>query len=149
VSSDRSQLAAKRTELENPGEHFILGSLISREPLGPVFVENDSTWRDVVSWAVFATIRAEELDVSSVNAAEMATATDDPNVRLLLGREGNLGAELGIDEDFALNIIQQVGNYEEIYSRNLGPDTPLSLDRGPNKAWNKGQGGVLSAPPFR
>ncbi len=148
ITSDRSQLAARRTELETPGEHFILGTLISREPLGPVLPENDSAWSDVVNWAIFATIRAEELDISSVNVAEMRTS-DDPHVRLLLGVDGTLGADLGIDEAFARNVITQVGNYAEIYERNLGADTPIDLERGPNKAWNRGEGGVLSSPPFR
>lgn len=148
VTADRSQLAAKRTELTNPRDHMIIDAIISREPLGPVVVENDSEWRDVVSWAIFATMYAEELDVSSVNV-EVLRTTLDPNIRPLLGLDGTIGADLGLDQDFAYNIIKHVGNYEEIYDRHLGPTTSINLERGPNKIWNRGQGGMLTSPPFR
>ncbi len=148
VSSDTSQLVSRRANFQNPDAHTILEEPISREPLSPVFIENDSEWRDVVSWAIFATIYAEELGVDSTNAGQLISAAN-PDIRRLLGSEGNIGINLGLSNDFALRIIQEVGNYEEIYNRNLGPDTPYNYDRGPNKAWNKGRGGVLSSPPFR
>lgn len=103
----------------------------------------------MVTWTVFATIYAEELRVSQDNVDELAQSSDDPRVRRLLGLEGGLGSGLGLSDDFAFQIIRQVGNYGDIYDRNLGPDTPFSLERGPNKAWNLGQGGVLASPPFR
>jgi general L-amino acid transport system substrate-binding protein len=148
VTSDRSQLVARRTQLANPGDHTILDFTVSREPLGPVFIEDDSKWRDVVSWAVFATIYAEELGVNQANV-EAQLESDDPNVRRLLGLEGDIGANLGLENDFALNIVRTMGNYGDIYLRNLGPDTPFDLERGPNVAWNRGEAGVLASPPFR
>ena len=149
VTSDSSQLASKRETLTRPADHLVLGERISREPLGPVFIEGDEQWRDLVSWVVFATIYAEELRVSQANVDREAQSSDDPRVRRLLGLEGDFGRSLGVENDFALQIIRQVGNYGDIYERNLGPDTPFALDRGPNKAWNLGAGGVLASPPFR
>ncbi len=149
VTSDSSQLASKRETLTRPADHLVLGERISREPLGPVFIEGDEQWRDLVSWVVFATIYAEELRVSQADVERQAQSSDDPRVRRLLGLEGDFGSRLGVDNDFALQIIRQVGNYGDIYERNLGPDTPFALDRGPNKAWNLGAGGVLASPPFR
>lgn len=148
ITSDSSQLISRRESLNNPASNIILDEQISREPLGPVFIENDSQWRDVVSWSIFATIYGEELGVDSTNAAQLINAPN-PDIQRLLGSQGSIGTDLGLSNDFALRIIQEVGNYEEIYLRNLGPTTPYKLDRGPNKAWNKGQGGVLSSPPFR
>lgn len=148
VTSDRSQLVSRRTQLDAPGDHTILNMTVSREPLGPVFIEDDSKWRDVVSWAIFATIYAEELGVNSENIEEQLES-DDPNVQHLLGVEGSIGENLGLENDFALNIVRTMGNYDDIYMRNLGPATPFNLDRGPNIAWNRGEGGVLASPPFR
>lgn len=149
VTSDSSQLASKLQTLSEPDDHVILGERISREPLGPAFIEGDEQWRDVVSWVVFATIYAEELRVDQAGVAELAEGSDDPRVRRLLGLEGEFGASLGLSDDFAYQVVRQVGNYGDIYDRNLGPDTPFALERGPNKVWNLGQGGVLASPPFR
>lgn len=149
VTSDSSQLASRRQTLSTPADHVILGERISREPLGPVFVENDEQWRDVVSWVVFATIYAEELRVNQENVEQQRARSDDPRVRRLLGLEGEFGRGLGLSNEFAYAIIREVGNYGDIYDRNLGPSTPFALDRGPNKVWNLGQGGVLASPPFR
>lgn len=148
ITSDTSQLVGRRTLLKDPDEHRILPEPISREPLGPVFIENDSEWRDVVSWAIFATIYAEELGVTKEMFSNFVESSN-ANIRRLLGEEDTIGEDLGLANDFAANIIRQVGNYAEIYERNLGDSTPYALDRGPNKAWNKGEGGVLSSPPFR
>lgn len=148
VTSDTSQLVSRRALLTNPENHTIILEPISREPLAPVVVENDSEWLDVVTWAIHATIYAEELGVDSDNASQLRNVRN-PAIRRLLGTQGSIGLELGLSNDFALQIIQEVGNYGEIYNRNLGPDTPYALDRGPNKVWNKGEGGVLSSPPFR
>jgi general L-amino acid transport system substrate-binding protein len=149
VTSDSSQLASKLQTLDQPDDHVILGERISREPLGPAFIEGDEQWRDVVTWAVFATIYAEELRVDQENVAELAESSDDPRVRRLLGLEGEFGQSLGLSDDFAFQIVSQVGNYGDIYERNLGPNTPFALERGPNKVWNLGEGGVLASPPFR
>jgi general L-amino acid transport system substrate-binding protein len=149
VTSDSSQLASKLETLTDPDEHTILGERISREPLGPAFIEGDEQWRDLITWVVFATIYAEELRVDRATAAQLAETSDDPRVRRLLGVEGEFGQSLGLSNDFALQIVSQVGNYGDIYDRNLGPETPFALERGPNKVWNLGQGGVLASPPFR
>ncbi|NTV66069.1 MAG: amino acid ABC transporter substrate-binding protein, partial [Oscillochloris sp.] len=140
VTSDSSQLASKRQTLAKPEDHIILGDRISREPLGPVFIEGDEQWRDVVTWAVFATMYAEELRVTQANVDQFKESSSDPRVRRLLGMEGDFGAKLGLANDFGYQIILLVGNYADIYDRNLGPNTPFALDRGPNKAWNLGSG---------
>lgn len=149
VTSDSSQLVSKRQTLENPDDHTILGDRISREPLGPAFIESDEQWRDIVTWVVFATIYAEELRVDQSNVDRLAETSEDPRVRRLLGIEGDFGSKLGLTNDFALRMIRGVGNYADIYNRNLGPETPFALERGPNKVWNLGAGGVLASPPFR
>ncbi|EFO80136.1 extracellular solute-binding protein [Oscillochloris trichoides DG-6] len=149
VTSDSSQLASKRQTLERPEDHTILGERISREPLGPAFIEHDEQWRDVVTWVVFATMYAEELRVDQTNVEQMKANSTDPRVRRLLGLEGDFGTSLGLNNDFGYQIIRLVGNYADIYNRNLGPTTPFAMDRGPNKAWNLGAGGVLASPPFR
>lgn len=149
VTSDSSQLASQRETLENPDEHLILGDRISREPLGPAFIEGDEEWRDAVTWIVFATMYAEELQVDRENVEELRSNSNDPRVRRLLGLEGDFGEQLGLENDFAYRVIRLVGNYADIYERNLGPETPFDLERGPNKAWNLGAGGVLASPPFR
>lgn len=146
VTSDRSQLIARRTTLAEPDAHIILDAVLSKEPLGPAVAQNDSRWKDVVDWSVFATMQAEELGLTSENVAE-GLNSENPDVRRLLGVEGDLGVGLGLENDFALNIISNVGNYGEIYNRNLGPDTPFDLARGPNALWT--EGGLLYSPPFR
>jgi general L-amino acid transport system substrate-binding protein len=149
VTSDSSQLVSKRQTLQKPQDHVILGDRISREPLGPAFIEGDEQWRDVVTWTVFATMYAEEVRVDQTNVEQMKATSTDPRVRRLLGLEGGFGEKLGLGNDFAYQIISKVGNYADIYNRNLGPSTPFALERGPNKAWNLGAGGVLASPPFR
>jgi general L-amino acid transport system substrate-binding protein len=149
VTSDSSQLASERQQLRSPDDHVILGDRISREPLGPVLPRDDNQWLDVISWTVFATMYAEELRVDRSNVDTLRDTTDDPRIRRLLGVEGTFGEGLGLSNDFAYQIVRQVGNYGDIYNRNLGPSTPFDLDRGPNKAWNLGAGGVLASPPFR
>lgn len=146
VTSDRSQLIARRTVLSNPDEHEILDIVISKEPLGPAVAQGDSQWRDVVTWAVYATIQAEEFGITSENVQE-ALNSESPDVRRFLGVEGELGQGLGLSNDFVVQIIEGVGNYGEIYARNLGPDTPFNLDRGPNALWT--EGGLMYSPPFR
>ncbi len=149
VTSDSSQLSSKRQTLAKPQDNVILGDRISREPLGPAFIENDEQWRDIITWAVFATMYAEELRVDQANVEQVKASSTDPRVRRLLGLEGDFGTKLGLSNDFGYLIISKVGNYADIYNRNLGPSTPFALERGPNKAWNLGAGGVLASPPFR
>jgi len=151
VTSDRSQLVARRTAFENPDDHTILEAVLSKEPLGPVAPIGDDAWFNVVKWTVFATIEAEELGIDSSNVEDTAASSDNPVVQRLLGVTPE-GAEafdsgLGLDADWVVDVISQVGNYAEIYDRNLGPGTPFDLERGLNSLWN--DGGLLYAPPYR
>lgn len=151
VTSDRSQLVARRTGFENPGDHIILDDVLSKEPLGPVVPIGDDQWFNVVKWVVFATIEAEEQGLDSTNVEETASSSDNPIVQRFLGvtPEGSDPFEsgLGLDADWVVNVIGQVGNYAEIYDRNLGPSTPFDLERGLNSLWS--DGGLLYAPPYR
>lgn len=149
VTSDSSQLSVQRINLKNPDAHIVLGDRISREPLGPVVAEGDDQWYDIVSWSVYATMYAEELRVDRSNVDEAIASSTDPRVLRLLGVDGKIGSQFGLSPDFAYQIISKVGNYGDIYNDNLGPETTFNIDRGPNKAWNLGGGGVLASPPFR
>ncbi|HEX9738154.1 MAG TPA: amino acid ABC transporter substrate-binding protein [Candidatus Limnocylindria bacterium] len=144
VTSDRSQLVAQRTILGNPDDHVILDEVMSKEPLGPVVPLGDDEWFNVVKWVVFATFEAEERGITQDNVADMV-GSDNPVIARLLGADGDLG--LGLEADWAVSVISAVGNYGEIYDRNLGPGTPFDLDRGPNSLWT--DGGLLYAPPYR
>lgn len=144
VTSDRSQLVAQRTTLSNPEDHVILDEVMSKEPLGPVVPSGDDAWFNIVKWVVFATFEAEERGITQDNVAEMV-GSDNPVIARLLGADGDLG--LGLDADWVVNVISAVGNYGEIYDRNLGPGTPFDLPRGPNTLWT--EGGLLYAPPYR
>lgn len=145
LTSDKSQLAAIRTELKDPDGAVILPETISKEPLGPVVRQGDDQWFNVVKWVLYALINADELGVSSKNVDDMKSS-DNPNIARLVGTEGEMGADLGLGNDWAYNAIKQVGNYDEIYQRNVAP---LGLDRegSVNALWNNG--GVLYAPPIR
>jgi general L-amino acid transport system substrate-binding protein len=147
VTSDRSQLVARRTEFPNPDDHVLLDVVMSKEPLGPVVPLGDDQWFNVVKWVVFATFEAEELGITSETVAQERDTNENPVVRRLLGVEGDLANNLGLDGDWVVTMIESVGNYGEIYDRNLGPDTPFDLDRGPNSPWT--EGGLLYAPPYR
>lgn len=146
-TTDKSGLAAQRTKLSNPDDHMILPETISKEPLGPVVRHGDNQWKDVVTWAIFAQVNAEEMGITSKNVAKIKAETKDPGILRLLGAEGNMGANLGLTADWAYNIIAQVGNYAEVFERNIGPNTPVGLPRGVNKLWT--DGGVMYAPPIR
>lgn len=146
LTSDKSQLAAIRTELADPSGASILPETISKEPLGPAVRQGDDQWLDIVRWTVFALINAEELGVTSANVEELVTSSENPNVKRLLGTEDTMGAHIGLGNDWAANIVKAVGNYGEMYERNI---TPLGLARegSVNALWNKG--GILYAPPIR
>jgi general L-amino acid transport system substrate-binding protein len=146
VTADRSQLTSRRTKFPKPEEHFILDAALSKEPLAPAVVDGDSQWQDVVKWIIYALMEAEELDITSQNLAEKLKSPD-PTVKRFLGVEGTIGKDMGLSHDFVVRIIKHVGNYGEIYDRNLGSKTPLNLPRGQNRLWS--QGGLLYAPPFR
>lgn len=147
-TTDASGLAATRATFENPGEHAVLPEIISKEPLGPLVRHGDNDWGDVVRWTLNAMITAEELGVTSANVSELAASpTNNPEVNRLLGTEGELGAMLGLDADWAVNVISAVGNYGESFARNIGESTPIGIARGLNAQWS--DGGLLYSPPFR
>lgn len=146
-TSDTSALAATRSMLPDPSAHILLPDYISKEPLSPLVRHGDNEWADVVRWVRNVLILAEELGVSSENAVELRETSINPDVRRLLGVEGELGVKLGLTTDWAFDAIMSGGNYREIFNRNLGPETPLALDRGLNALWS--DGGILYAPPLR
>ncbi|KKD36542.1 MAG: amino acid ABC transporter substrate-binding protein [Limnoraphis robusta] len=146
MTSDKSQLVARRSTLPNPDEHILLDVTMSKEPLGPVTINNDSAWFDVVKWTTYALIEAEELGINQGNVDQLKTS-QDPTIKRFLGVEGDLGQGLGLTNEFAANIIKQVGNYGEIYERNIGQGSQFKLERGQNALWNNG--GLLYSPPFR
>ena len=147
VTSDRSQLVSRRTAFEDPDAHVILDDVLSKEPLGPVVPLGDDEWFNVVKWVVFAVIEAEEQGITQANVEEMISS-ENPVIARLLGAEGELGAMLGLENDWVVDVISAVGNYGEIYDRNLGPDTAFNLERGLNNLWTE-EGGLLYAPPYR
>ncbi|HVM14053.1 MAG TPA: amino acid ABC transporter substrate-binding protein [Egibacteraceae bacterium] len=153
-TSDKSQLAGFRAtwpeEEGGPEALTVFDETMSKEPLGPAVRDGDDEWFDAVNWAVIATIQAEEFGITSENLADFENS-EDPAIARLLGQpdpeEGTtFDPGLGLDQDFAVNIIEQVGNYAEIYERHVGPDTPLGLERGENALWT--DGGLLYAPPY-
>ncbi len=148
VTSDKSQLAGRRTSFADPTAHVILDVTMSKEPLAPVVAAGDNQWADIVRWVVYATIEAEELGIDSTNVGEFAGG-DNPVVARLLGEEGELGSALGIADDFVVNVISAVGNYGEIYERAFGADSGIELPRegGPNALWT--DGGLMYSPPFK
>ncbi len=148
VTSDRSQLVSRRTTMEDPSAHVLLEDVISKEPLGPVVPFGDEQWFNIVKWTVFATIEAEELGITQANVAEMASS-ENPVISRLLGAatDQTQGTLLGLENDWVVDVITAVGNYGEIFERNVGPDTQLGLDRGLNSLWT--EGGLLYAPPYR
>lgn len=146
LTSDSSQLAGIRTVAPNPDDYMILPEIISKEPLAPAVRHGDDQWYDIVNFATLALIAAEELGISSENVDEMLESSD-PKIQRFLGVSPGFGEALGVDEKWAYNIIKKVGNYGEIFERNVGPYTPLGLERGLNKLWT--EGGLMYAPPFR
>ncbi len=146
-TTDRSGLFAERTKFEDASAHVILPEIISKEPLGPVVRHGDNEWGDVVRWTLMAMVEAEELGVTSENVDEMRDTSDNPNIRRLLGVEGEVGEGLGLPADFGYQIIASVGNYGESFERNVGAGSPLDIDRGVNAQWK--DGGLMYAYPVR
>ena len=146
-TTDQSGLYAERLKLKNPDENVVLPEIISKEPLGPVVRQGDDAWFNVVKWTYYALLNAEEAGVTSANVADMMANSTDPGVRRLLGVEGDYGKAIGLENGWAANAIKAVGNYGEIFDRNVGPDTNLKISRGINALWNKG--GIQYAPPVR
>jgi general L-amino acid transport system substrate-binding protein len=146
-TTDASGLAASRATMPDAENHIILPEIISKEPLGPVVRHGDSQWGDVVRWTYYALLIAEEKGITSANVEEVATSTADEEVKRLLGVSGDMGAKMGVDNDAFKRAIMAVGNYGEIFSRNIGEGTTINLARGLNALWT--QGGLQYAPPFR
>jgi general L-amino acid transport system substrate-binding protein len=146
LTSDKSQLAAIRTELSDPDGAAILPETISKEPLGPVVRQGDDQWHDIVRWTLFALINADEYGVNSENVDQMKAESSNPNVRRLLGVEGTMGENLGLGPEWAYNAIKQVGNYDELYQRNVAP-LGIPREGSVNALWT--EGGILYAPPIR
>ena len=145
-TTDRSGLAAQRGKLTNPDAHVVLPEIISKEPLGPVVRQGDDQWFNIVRWTLNALINAEEMGIKAM-PMHVKGVTENPAIKRLLGGEGKFGEELGLSNDWALNAITAVGNYGESYELNVGPNTPLKLDRGVNALWSNG--GILYAAPIR
>jgi len=147
VTTDKSGLVSRRTVLADPSAHVILDVTLSKEPLGPMVRHGDDQWFDIAQWTVFALFAGEEFEITSANVDDVRSSTTAPEVMRLLGLEGDMGLKLGLDNNWGYNIIKLVGNYEEVYNRNLGPDTATYIPRGLNSLYT--DGGLLYAPPVR
>jgi general L-amino acid transport system substrate-binding protein len=145
-TTDASGLYADRLKLVAPDDHIVLPEIISKEPLAPVVRAGDDKWFDLIRWTHFAMVNAEELGVTSKNVDQM-TSSADPGIRRLLGVEGDFGKSLGLENNWAYNIVKLVGNYGEVFEKNVGENTPLKIKRGLNALWTKG--GLQYAPPIR
>jgi len=144
ATSDRSELVARHSQLREPNTHQVLDVLISKEPLSPAIAHGEPAWYDVVKWVTYAMIKAEELKINSQNVDSFQDPKN-PEIRRFLGLEGDMGAKLGLSNDFSRRIIKHVGNYGEVYERNIGE--PFGLERGTNALWQ--DGGLMYSPPFR
>ncbi|WP_316203364.1 MULTISPECIES: amino acid ABC transporter substrate-binding protein [unclassified Bradyrhizobium] len=145
-TTDVSGLYAERLKLANPADHVVLPEVISKEPLGPMVRHGDDQWFDIVKWTLFGLVTAEELGVTQANVDEMAKS-DKPEFKRAFGTDGNLGEQLGLTKDWFYRIVKAVGNYGEMYDRNVGAGSKLQIARGLNQLWNKG--GLQYAPPIR
>ena len=147
-TTDQSGLYALRLTLANPDEHVVLPEIISKEPLGPAVRQGDDQWFDIVKWTLFAMIQAEELGITQANVEEMK-GSDNPEIKRVLGQEpeSKIGSMLGLENDWIVKVVGGVGNYGEVFERNIGQESPLKIARGLNQLWTKG--GVQYAPPVR
>jgi len=148
VLNDQSGLYSLRLTLKNPDDNVVLPEIISKEPLGPAVRQGDEQWFDIVSWTAYALINAEEFGITQKNVDEMKGSAN-PDIKRFLGAEqgSTIGTDLGLTNDWAYNIIKGVGNYGEVFERNVGQASPLKIERGLNALWNKG--GLQYAPPIR
>ncbi|RFB80312.1 amino acid ABC transporter substrate-binding protein [Methylovirgula sp. 4M-Z18] len=146
LTDDSSGLAAYRLKMTNPDEHVLLPEIISKEPLAPAVRQGDDKWFNIIRWVGYAMIQAEEFGITSQNVDDMMKS-DNPDIKRFLGLDGDLGKSLGLNNDWAYQIVKKVGNYGEVFEKNLGDGTPLKLKRGLNQLWTKG--GLQYAPPLR
>lgn len=145
VQSVSGLSSGRATAAANPDDYVILPEIHGKDPMGPVIRQGDAQWRDIVTWTVYAMMAAEEFGITSQNVDEMKKSAD-ADIARLLGTTDDLGKTLGLDKEWAYRVIKQVGNYGEVFERNLGKGSPLKLDRGLNKQWK--DGGLIYAPPF-
>ena len=145
-TTDMSALYAVRLRLKNPEDAMVLQDVISKEPLGPAVRQGDEQWFNIVRWTLYALVNAEELGINAANVDDQKAKSKNAAVRRLLGVEGSTGTSMGLDADWAARTIKATGNYGEIFDRNLGPNSPLAINRGINALWNAG--GLLYAPPM-
>ena len=146
LSTDKSQLFALRSQFPKPSDHMILPDVISKEPLGPAVRQDDMRWFNVVKWVNFALLDAEEMGVGS-RTIDDALKSQKPSVKRLVGTEGDFGKPLGLSDAWAANAIRAVGNYGEMFDRNVGAGSKLGIPRGLNELWDNG--GIQYAPPIR
>jgi general L-amino acid transport system substrate-binding protein len=146
-TNERGGLAASRLGLKTPADYVILPEIISKEPLGPIVRQDDPLFRDIAAWTLYTLIAAEEMGITQANVADMASKSENPEIQRLLGKTGDFGAKLGLPNDFAVSVVSAVGNYGEIFDRNLGGGSAVGLDRGLNALWT--EGGLLYSPPVR
>ena len=146
-TTDASGLAATRATFDKPTDHALLPEIISKEPLGPLVRHGDDQWMDIVRWSLNAMILGEEYGVTSANVDEQKASSNNPEVRRLLGVEGDMGKMAGLPNEWAYNIIKQVGNYAEVFEKYIGESTPIGLARGLNAQWTNG--GLIYSPPIR
>lgn len=146
VQSTSGLSSARATVASNPNDYIILPGVYGKDPMGPVVRQGDPQWKDIVAWTVYAMMEAEESGVTSKNVDEMKNSKN-ANIARLLGNKGKLGESLGLDDEWAYRIIKQVGNYGEVFDRNVGAGSPLKLSRGINDLWIRG--GLLYSPPFK
>ena len=145
-TTDQSGLYADRLKMAAPDDHVVLPEIISKEPLGPVVRQGDDAWFNVVKWTYYALLNAEELGVTQANVDEQKASTN-PEIRRLLGAEGDFGTGIGLTNDWVVNIVKAVGNYGEIFDRNVGGASALKIERGKNAQWSKG--GLQYGMPVR
>ena len=145
-TTDQSGLYAERLKLSNPDDHIILPEIISKEPLGPAVRQGDDAWFNVVKWTYYALVNAEDLGITQKNVEEMKSSTN-PEIVRFMGKEGDFGTGIGLTNDWAAQVIKAVGNYGEVFERNLGESSKLKIARGKNALWTKG--GLQYAPPIR
>ena len=146
-TTDSSALHAQRLKLVKPDDHVVLPDIISKEPLAPFVRQGDAQWFNVIRWVHFALVIAEEQGLTQANVAEQARTTTSPELKRILGRDGNFGEQLGLTNDWVVRIVRNVGNYGEVFDRNLGMGWPMKIERGLNALWTKG--GLQYAPPIR
>ncbi|HEY9213945.1 MAG TPA: amino acid ABC transporter substrate-binding protein [Ancylobacter sp.] len=146
LTTDVSQLYALRLKLAKPADHLVLPDVISKEPLGPVVRQGDDKWLNIVKWSFYATVNAEELGISTATL-DQALKSEKPDVKRFVGTDGTYGEQLGLTKDWAVRIVRNVGNYGEVFERNVGSDSKLGIPRGINQLWSTG--GIQYAPPIR